>query len=189
MTVRPSDSHLGRRRAFRSRGAKLKPCGMTLPQLELWDRGRWAWGEIPFHYCTGVHTAAKPASFLSNSFAKWVLQETDKCLGGSDSRGQKFWIKIMGAMKFPVSADSRIILTLANCLIQTSKPKNFRIEEPDLYTTSLKLQVWLNQMKLVKSAERFKIKTVMIRINDLGWECASQRSAVRVEELLAPLLR
>lgn len=104
VTVRLSDSHLGRRRAFRSRGAKLKPCGMTLPQLELWDRGRWAWGEIPVQYCTGVHTAVKPPLFLSNSLVKWVLQETDKCLGGSDSRGQKFWIKIMGAMKFPISA-------------------------------------------------------------------------------------
>lgn len=36
------DSLFGRRRVLRSRGPKVKPCGMTVPQLELWDKGRWA---------------------------------------------------------------------------------------------------------------------------------------------------
>lgn len=38
-----SDSLLGGRRVFISRGENVKLCGMTLPQLELWDKGRWAW--------------------------------------------------------------------------------------------------------------------------------------------------
>lgn len=38
--TRQCDSLLGKRRGFTSRGEKQKPCGMTLPQLELWDKGR-----------------------------------------------------------------------------------------------------------------------------------------------------
>lgn len=40
-TVCCSDSLLSRRRLLRSLEEKVKPGGMTLPQLELWDRGRW----------------------------------------------------------------------------------------------------------------------------------------------------
>lgn len=45
-TVWYFDSLFGRRRVFRSREKKLNPGGMTLPQLVLWDKGRWAWGRI-----------------------------------------------------------------------------------------------------------------------------------------------
>lgn len=76
-----SDSLLGRRRVFRSRVEKLKPCGMTLPQLELWDRGRWAWGEKSSTH-GGQDQALQPSHnykllslYTSTSWAGWVLQE------------------------------------------------------------------------------------------------------------------
>lgn len=72
------DSLLGKRRRFTSRGEKQKPCGMTLPQLELWDKGRWGWeGKQEHTCCLGLHSSTfteMQTSLIYTSWAGWMLQ-------------------------------------------------------------------------------------------------------------------
>lgn len=86
-TVWSSDSLFGRRRPLRSRGGKLKPGGMTLPQLELWDRGRWAWGEILCSVRCNLRADTRAAPRSQQVLCQMGVgrrTESDKsCLGGS----------------------------------------------------------------------------------------------------------